>query len=103
MKVTIPAVTIPAQVIEVCDFCEKPQSRPLQCCRVCGKKYCGCCHGFPIFFCEDCFDREDVKDVMAKYERKISKLVYERDLELRQLGKIRQISEQAEKKRKRVK
>jgi hypothetical protein len=103
MKVKIPAVTIPAQVIEVCDFCEKPQSRPLQCCRVCGKKYCGCCHGFPIFFCKDCFDREDVKDVMAKYERKSSKLFSDRDFELQQLGKIRQISEQAEKKRKRAK
>jgi len=102
MKVKIPAVTIPAQVIEVCDFCETDQPRPLQCCRVCGKKYCGCCHGFPIFFCKDCFDREDVKDVMAKYERKSSKLFSDRDHELRQLGKIRQISEQAAKKRKRA-
>ena len=103
MKVTIPAVTIPAQVIEVCDFCETDQPRPLQCCRVCGRKYCSSCHGFPIFFCKDCFDREDVKGVLVKYERKGSRLIQERDLELQQLEKIRKISEQAEKKRKRAK
>ena len=102
MKVKIPAVTIPAQVIEVCDFCEKPQSRPLQCCRVCGKKYCPSCHGFPIFLCKGCYDREDVNGVLVKYERKGSRLIQERDLELEQLEKIRQISEQAAKKRKRV-
>lgn len=103
MKVKIPAVRIPARVIEVCDFCENPHRQPLQVCRVCGRKYCSCCHGFPIFLCKGCFDREDVKDVMAKYERKSSKLFSDRDSELRQLEKICQISEQAEKKRKRAK
>ena len=100
MRVKIPAVTIPAKVIEVCDLCEKPQARPLQCCRVCGRKYCGRCHGFPIFFCKDCYDRADVKVIVAKYERKSKKLFSEYNLELRQLGKTLKISEPTEKKRK---
>ena len=81
---------IPAQVKEVCDFCQR--DGVLRTCLVCGKEFCLSCQSMIAGcmvrpkICKECDDRKDVQAIVSRYGWKISAVRDKRDAELRRLA-----------------
>lgn len=83
----------PAEMVEVCDFCEREKSYLTQCI-VCKKEYCllcriciaGCIHSPDV--CEECAKDERVRDIIVdKYAPRLQIIIKQRDEELRGIKK----------------
>lgn len=68
--------TIPEKVIEVCDTCRREGF--LQRCVVCGGVYCLTCDGIVpgsfgfVEVCRRCAERDDVREICAKYSLRLA-------------------------------
>lgn len=82
---------MPAQIITVCDICER-QATFLEKCKACGKEYCllcnscipGCVHQVDV--CRKCAGREDVNNIVKKYVPRLRRILDKRDKELEGLN-----------------
>lgn len=82
----------PAEVVDVCDICERESSSLfLEKCKACGKEYCvtcraiisGCVHTVDV--CMKCSHREEVRIIAKKYAPRIQRILDKRDEELEEL------------------
>ena len=85
-------IKVPSKTVTVCDICKRETDGLFEKCLVCEKEYCLFCGPYlPNCMirpqvCKNCDDRQDVKDIVARYSPDFVKTYKLRDKALASLS-----------------